>query len=313
MDSPLLETTTAFADLREGVHNEIRKVIVGYDNVVDLLLVAAIAGGHVLLEGPPGVAKTMLANSMAQVLGISFKRIQFTPDTAPFHLIGTAVTVMGESRFVQGPIFTNVLLADEINRTPPRTQAALLEAMQERHVTYEGKTHWLPTPFMVIATQNPFEHEGIYPLPESQLDRFLFKVVIDYLDADEEVRIVRLPHRGVAPDLVGEIQPLLDIAKLDRAQSEIDATAVSDDVARFVVDIARITREHPSVVLGVGPRGIIHLATAARAAARLDGRQRVERRDVVAMAPHVLAHRIVTSGAVTGSEVVAGAVAALDS
>jgi MoxR-like ATPase len=312
MDSPLL-ATTAFADLREGVHSEIRKVIVGYDQVVDLLLVAAIAGGHVLLEGPPGVAKTMLANSMAQVLGISFKRVQFTPDTAPFHLIGTSVTVMGEARFVPGPIFTNVLLADEINRTPPRTQAALLEAMQERHITYEGKTHWLPTPFMVIATQNPFEHEGIYPLPESQLDRFLFKLVIDYLDAEEEVRVVRLPHRGVAPDFVGEIQPLLDIAKLDRAQSEIDATVLSDDVARFVVEIARATREHPSVILGVGPRGIIHLATAARAAARLDGRGRVERHDVTAMAPYVLAHRIVTDPPVTGADVVDGVLAAVRS
>jgi MoxR-like ATPase len=216
---------------------------------------------------------------------------------------------MGEARFVQGPIFTNVLLADEINRTPPRTQAALLEAMQERHVTYEGKTHWRPAPFMVIATQNPFEHEGIFPLPESQLDRFLFKVVVDYLDEEEELRIVRLPHRGVAPDLVGEIRPLLDIAKLDKAQTDIDATVLPDDVARYVVDLARATRAHSGVVLGAGPRAIIHLAIAARASARLAGRSRVERSDVVAMAPHVLAHRIVTDGTTSGADVVAATVA----
>ena len=306
MEQPAV-AATAFHTLRGNVHSEIRKVIVGYDRAVDLLLVAAIAGGHVLLEGPPGVAKTMLANSMAQVLGIGFKRIQFTPDTAPFHLIGSSVTVMGEARFVQGPIFTNVLLADEINRTPPRTQAALLEAMQEHHVTYEGKTHWLPSPFMVIATQNPFEHEGIFPLPESQLDRFLFKVVVDYLDRDQEVAIVRLPHRGVAPDLVGEIQPLFDIARLDKAQQEIDATVLSDDLARAIVDIARATRDHSAVVLGVGPRGIIHLTTAARASARLAGRTEVLLSDILEMSQYVLAHRIVTDGTVTGRDVVTSA------
>jgi MoxR-like ATPase len=304
MDAPVRQTSTSFDELRASVHDEIGKVILGYEDVVDLLLVAATAGAHVLLEGPPGVAKTMLANSMAQVLGISFKRVQFTPDTQPLHVIGSNVTVMGEKRFVQGPIFTNVLLADEINRTPPRTQAALLEAMQERHVTHEGRTHWLPSPFIVIATQNPFEHEGIYPLPESQLDRFLFKVVLDYLPREQEMSILRLPHQGVAPDLVGEIRPLLDISRLDRAQREVDATVVPEDVASFIVAVVRATRTHDGVLLGAGPRGLIHLATASRAQARLSGRDVVLREDVLAMARHVLCHRLILRGGVSAAEVV---------
>ena len=169
-----------------------------------------------LIEGPPGVAKTLMAGAIARVLGVSFKRVQFTPDTTPDEIIGRNVTRGGETTFHPGAAFTNVLLADEINRTPPRTQAALLEAMQERHVTVEGRTHWLPTPFMVIATQNPYEQAGIFPLPESQLDRFLFKIHLDYESAASERAILRLPHRGLAPDVLGDIQPLLDVARLRR-------------------------------------------------------------------------------------------------
>ncbi len=168
---------------------------------------------------------------MAHVLGAKFKRIQFTPDTTPDEITGRNAVKMGEQVFMPGVVFTNVLLADEINRTPPRTQAALLEAMQERTVTVEGKTHQLPDPFLVIATQNPFEHEGIFPLPESQLDRFLFKIILDYADAESEIEMLRLPHTGVTPDMLGEIQSLLGVVGLDRARADLDLTTVPIDVA----------------------------------------------------------------------------------
>ena len=198
-------------DLREATKAEVRKVVVGQDQAVELFLVAALSHGHVLVEGPPGSAKTLLARAMAHVLGSSFKRIQFTPDTTPTHIIGEQILKAGEHVFLPGPIFANVVLADEINRTPPRTQAALLEAMQEHHVTVDGRTHRLPDPFLVIATQNPFEHEGIYSLPESQLDRFLFKIYLEYTDSQSEVEMLTLPHLGIAPDMLGEIRPLLGV------------------------------------------------------------------------------------------------------
>jgi MoxR-like ATPase len=296
-------------ELRAAVRAEVAKAVVGYEEAVDLLLVAAVAGGHVLLEGPPGVAKTLLAGSLAQVLGVQYKRIQFTPDTSPDHIVGTIGKKMGEDVFVPGPVFTNLLLADEINRTPSRTQAALLEAMQERHVTVEGRTHWLPTPFIVIATQNPYEQMGIFPLPESQLDRFLFKIRLDYGDPDEEVRILRQPHRGLSPDLLGEVTPILDVVRLDAAQRELDGTDVPDDTAAFIVAVARGTREHPGVVLGASPRASVHLLNAAKASARLAGRTSVAREDVELVAPAVLAHRLMLSDG-NAAEVVADAIAA---
>jgi len=297
------------AELRIAVRAEVAKAVVGYEEAVDLLLVAAVAGGHVLLEGPPGVAKTLLAGSLAQVLGVQYKRIQFTPDTSPDHIVGTMGKKMGEDVFFPGPVFTNLLLADEINRTPSRTQAALLEAMQERHVTVEGRTHWLPNPFIVIATQNPHEQMGIFPLPESQLDRFLFKIRLDYGDPEEEVRILRQPHRGLSPDLLGEVTPLLDVVRLDAAQRELDGTEVPDDTAAFVVAVARGTRAHPGVVLGASPRAAVHLLNAAKASARLAGRTSVTREDVELVAPAVLAHRLMLSGG-NADEVVADALAA---
>jgi MoxR-like ATPase len=280
-------------ELRADMRSEMAQVVVGYREQLDLMLVAAVAGGHVLLEGPPGVAKTMMAAGLARVLGVHFKRIQFTPDTTPEDLIGTTVKKLGEPQFVPGAVFTNVLLADEINRTPARTQAALLEAMQERQVTVDGRIHWLPSPFTVIATQNPYEHLGIFELPESQLDRFLFKITLGYVSAAEEEQILRLPHAGLRPDLIGEVRPLLDVGRLSSAQQEIDAVSVPDEVVRHCVAIVRATREADGVVLGASPRAAVHLMTAAKAYALIDGRPTPDRRDVTAMAPFVLAHRLI--------------------
>ena len=294
---------SSLADLRERAKAEVAKVVIGQERAVELLLVAALARGHVLLEGPPGSAKTLLGRATAHMLGASFKRIQFTPDTTPIELTGEYVSRGGEQVFVPGILFTNVLLADEINRTPPRTQAALLEAMQERQVTLEGKGHPLPDPYLVIATQNPFEHEGVYVLPESQLDRFLFKIVIDYADAESEYEMLDLPHRGVAPDMLGEVRPLLGVVGLDHARVELDATELPDEVGRYMVAVARRTRDIPGVELGISSRGIMHLAGAAKANARLNGRHTVTVEDVREIAPYVLRHRVICQGGLTPDEV----------
>jgi MoxR-like ATPase len=283
-------------ELREAAKAEIRKVVVGQDVAVDLFLVAALAHGHVLVEGPPGSAKTLLARAMAHVLGSSFKRIQFTPDTTPTHIIGEQMLKAGEQVFLPGPIFANVVLADEINRTPPRTQAALLEAMQERHVTVDGRTHRLPDPFLVIATQNPFEHEGIFSLPESQLDRFLFKIDLDYCDPQSELEMLTLPHLGIAPDMLGEIRPLLGVAGLDRARMEIDSTETPEPVLRYIIGIVRATREQPGVQLGASSRAAIHLLAASKAHARIVGRSVISADDVRVIAPYVLRHRLIVDG-----------------
>jgi MoxR-like ATPase len=280
-------------DLRERAKIEIAKVVIGQERAVELLLVAALARGHVLLEGPPGSAKTLLARATAHMLGATFKRIQFTPDTTPAELTGVNAIRMGEQIFFPGAVFTNVLLADEINRTPPRTQAALLEAMQERQVTVEGKGHKLPDPFLVIATQNPYEHRDVFELPESQLDRFLFKIVLDYADAQSEYEMLDLPHKGVAPDMLGEVRPLLGVVGLDKARDELDQTELPEDVARYMVDIARRTRDLAGVELGVSSRGIMHMASAAKANARLSGREEVTVQDVREVAPYVLRHRLI--------------------
>ena len=296
---PRDEPGSALAEVRRRVAAEVSKVVVGQDEVVDLLLAAAMAGGHVLLEGVPGVAKTLLARAWSAALGLEFRRVQFTPDMLPSDLSGTvalrpdATGGRQDLAFRPGPVFTNVLLADEINRTPPKTQAALLEAMQEAQVSVDGVSHPLPRPFLVVATQNPIEYEGTYPLPEAQLDRFLLKVDVGYPTQADEEAILRLAHRGVAPATLDDVTVAAGPADLAAAQAEVDATAVAEEVAAYIVAVVRRTRELPSVALGASPRAAVHLQAAARASARLGGRAFVTPDDVAAMAPPVLRHRLV--------------------
>jgi MoxR-like ATPase len=282
----------SLGDLRARVTGEVAKVAVGQDDGVEALLVAALVGGHVLLEGVPGVAKTLLANATARALGVAFRRVQFTPDMLPSDLTGTVTLRGGDLVFRPGPIFASVLLADEINRTPPKTQAALLEAMGERQVTVDGVSHPLPEPFLVIGTQNPIEYEGTYPLPEAQLDRFLLKLDVGYPDEADELALVLLPRRGVAPATLEDVQPVTSASELVEARADVDATTVSDEIAAYVVALVRATRGLPSVALGASPRAAVHLLAAARAAARLDGRSFVTPDDVALLARPVLRHRL---------------------
>ena len=277
---------------RDRIVGEVAKVAVGHDATVDRILSALLVGGHVLLEGVPGVAKTLVANAVARAFGLDFRRAQFTPDMLPSDLTGTMTLHGGELVFRPGPVFTSILLADEINRTPPKTQAALLEAMEERQVTIEGEPRPLPDPFIVLATQNPVEYEGTYPLPEAQLDRFLFKLELGYPGEEDERAILALRHRGVRPATLDDVQAVVDVSELRAAQREIDATGVSDEVANYVTAIVRATRTLPSVELGASPRAGVHLLAAAKAAARLDERGYVTPDDVASVAPDVLRHRL---------------------
>jgi len=279
-------------DLRERIGAEVAKVVVGQDDVVDALLRAVAVGGHVLLEGVPGVAKTLLANAFARATGLGFGRVQFTPDMLPSDVTGTMTLRGGKLEFRPGPIFTNLLLADEINRTPPKTQAALLEGMQERQVTVEGTSYELPDPFLVVATQNPIEYEGTYPLPEAQLDRFLVKVDVTYPSEEDERAMLRLGRRGVDATTLADIEVVAEAEQLASLRDLVDATTVSDEVGGYVVAVVRRTRELPSVELGASPRAAVHLLATAKAAARLAGRDFVTPDDVAGVAPDVLRHRL---------------------
>ncbi|HVE46166.1 MAG TPA: AAA family ATPase [Acidimicrobiales bacterium] len=287
--------THELVTLRDQVAAEVGKVVVGQHDVLDVLLAAAAVGGHVLLEGVPGVAKTLLANAMARALGLDFRRVQFTPDMLPSDITGTMTLRARELVFRPGPVFTNLLLADEINRTPPKTQAALLEAMQERQVTVEGEPRPLPEPFLVVATQNPIEYEGTYPLPEAQLDRFLAKVDVGYPAEDDEIALLHLAHRGVDSAALDDIVAVAGAGAkaLLAARDEVDATVVSEEVVAYVAALVRRTRQLPSVSLGASPRAAVHLLAASRAAARLAGRAFVTPDDVIRMAPPVLRHRLI--------------------
>jgi len=278
--------------VRERLHQEVDKVVVGQGIVVDMMLVALAVGGHVLLEGVPGTAKTLTANAVARALGVDFARAQFTPDMLPSDLTGTVTLQGGSLSFRPGPVFTNILLADEINRTPPKTQSALLEAMGEGQVSVDGTTHPLPEPFMVVATQNPIEYEGTYPLPEAQLDRFLIKVLVAYPSPDHELAMLRIVRTGLRSSTLDDVSPITDAAGVARLKTLVDGTVTSEAVLGYVSAIVRKTRELPAVELGASPRAAVHLLAAARAAARISGREFVVPDDVVRVAPAVLRHRL---------------------
>ncbi len=280
-------------DLLERLLVEIRRVVVGQDDVVELMLGATVLGGHVLLQGVPGVAKSLLAGAFARTIDGEFHRVQFTPDMLPSDLTGSMTLRGGELAFRPGPVFTNVLLADEINRTPPKTQSALLEAMQERQVSADGTAHPLPDPFVVIATQNPIEYEGTYPLPEAQLDRFLYEAEVGYPTEDDELAVLGLVREGVASPSLHQVRPVLGREQIVAARAQLSATRVSDEVARYVVAVIRATRTLPSVSLGASPRAAVHLLAAAKIRAQLTGRDFVTPDDVAANAVPVLRHRLV--------------------
>ncbi len=304
---------------RERFQAEVAKVIVGQEQAVELLLVTLLAGGHCLFVGVPGLAKTLLVSTAAQVLGLQSGRVQFTPDLMPADILGTEVLEEDRAsgrrnlRFLPGPVFTNLLLADEINRTPPKTQAALLQAMQERAVTVAGQTRVLQPPFMVMATQNPIEQEGTYPLPEAQLDRFMFSVDVDYPSEDEELEVVRRTTTGE----LAQVQPVVDRDTLLRQRTLVRRLPTSDAVLRYAVRLARATRPNEGgaavarrwIQWGAGPRASQYLALGARVRAALRGHEVPDLEDVRALAPAVLGHRVVLNfeaeaSAVSGGQVI---------
>ncbi|HEY5153191.1 MAG TPA: MoxR family ATPase [Acidimicrobiales bacterium] len=275
---------------------EVAKVVVGQEGTLSGLVAALLVRGHVLLEGVPGTAKTLLVKALAASLDLDTKRVQFTPDLMPSDVIGQVVYEQRDSsfRFREGPVFTNLLLADEINRTPPKTQAALLESMEERQVSIEGVTHRLPDPFIVIATQNPIEYEGTYPLPEAQLDRFLFKLQVTYPSQPQETEMLARHDRGLDPhDIAGAgVRPVASAADLAAGRAAIEALRVEAPVLDYVVSLVRATRESPSVVLGVSPRGATALLHASKAWAWLAGRDYVTPDEVKAVVKPALRHRL---------------------
>ncbi|MEM1658634.1 MAG: MoxR family ATPase [Candidatus Jordarchaeales archaeon] len=292
MESELELDVKSMQSFAKIILEEFKKVIVGKLDIFENLLIALLCNGHVLLEGVPGVAKTFIAKTFAKTLGISFKRIQFTPDLLPSDIIGTYVfnQKSGEFEFRPGPIFANVVLADEINRAPPKTQSALLEAMQERQVTVEGVTHPLPTPFIVIATQNPVEtSEGVYPLPEAQLDRFLFKLTVGYPSEDEEVEILR---RRINVS-INDVNPVASPSLIIKMQQLVKKVYVAPEIMDYIRELVVRTRRHPQILLGGSPRASIVLMEGSMARAALNGRDYVIPDDVKAIAKQTFVHRLI--------------------
>ncbi len=276
---------------------EAAKVVVGQEAVFEQMVIALFARGHILLEGVPGTAKTLAAKTLAHLIGAEFKRVQFTPDLMPSDVVGTQVFDMASGKFFlkRGPVFTNILLADEINRAPAKTQSALLEAMEERQVTIEGDRYALAEPYMVLATQNPIEYEGTYPLPEAQLDRFMFKTVVNYLPPEAETEILRRYHRGFDAHQLAQagLEPVLTPAKIQELRQDINAVTVEDGILSYITAIADATRKSPDLALGGSPRASIALLLGAKTWAAMLGRNFVVPDDVKALVLPVYRHRII--------------------
>ncbi|HLJ53658.1 MAG TPA: MoxR family ATPase [Chthonomonadaceae bacterium] len=282
--------------LAQRITDEMHKTIVGQEELVEMLVVAVLAGGHVLLEGVPGTAKTLSVRTLARIFDVSFARIQFTPDLMPSDILGVSVFDPRSQQFnlKKGPIFAGLLLADEVNRTPPKTQSALLEAMEERRVTIDGISHSLPEPFLVCATQNPIEYEGTYPLPEAQLDRFMLKVTVAYPSADEEQNILNRVQGGFRAqnlDTAG-VNAALTGADVPRFREEIERVRVEPPVVKYIVEVIRATRDHRHLILGASPRAAITLLMTSKSLAAIRGRDFVTPDDVKTMARPVLRHRL---------------------
>ncbi len=283
----------------QQIRDSVKKVIVGQEDVVEGVLLSILSDGHVLLEGAPGLAKTLLVRAFSKATSCEFKRIQFTPDLMPTDITGVNIYQPGDGsfKFQEGPVFTNLLLADEINRAPPKTQAAMLEAMQERQVSAENQIYQLPKPFIVLATQNPIEQEGTYPLPEAQVDRFMFKIIVDYPNEDEEFEIVKRYTAGHdAYDELENISPVVgpeDIINFQRFVRE--KIRISDDIMKYIVRIIKLTRESEEVMIGASPRASLWLAIAGKAHALFDGRDYVNPGDIQRVARGILRHRVIIS------------------
>lgn len=277
------------------VRNEIGKVIVGQHKMVDLLLIGLLCDGHILIEGVPGVAKTLTTKLLAKIIDAGFSRIQFTPDLMPGDVLGTSVfnPKLAEFEFKRGPIFSNIILIDEINRAPAKTQSALFEVMEERQVTIDGRTHLMDFPFLVLATQNPIEQEGTYRLPEAQLDRFLFKIIVDYPTLEEEVNIL-MNQQSVPPNtLINSVQKIISTAQITEYRNIINSVIVEPQLVQFIAKMVNATRNNPSLYLGASPRASLAILRASKASAAIKGRDFVIPEDIIEMAIPIMRHRII--------------------
>lgn len=293
-----MEMRTNVSELNEAVSkikNEIAKVIVGQEKLIELLIAAMLADGHVLIEGVPGVAKTLTAKLLARCIHVPFSRIQFTPDLMPSDVIGTSIfnPQTATFSFRQGPVFSNIVLIDEINRSPAKTQAALFEVMEEKQITYDGITYKMPQPFMVLATQNPVEHEGTYRLPEAQLDRFLFKAEVNYPTPDEEVKILDFAHKGILTHFADAVEPVLSGEEIIHFRQLVSNIHIEDKVLRYIAALVYETRNNKALFLGASPRASVAVLRSAKAIAAINGRDFVNPDDVIYVLHPVLCHRII--------------------
>ena len=288
---------TSLNDAVQAVREQIKKIIVGQDEMVKLILAAILADGHVLIEGVPGVAKTLTAKLVARTLSVGFSRIQFTPDLMPSDVLGTPVFNPKEAtfEFKRGPLFSNIVLIDEINRAPAKTQSALFEVMEERQITVDGRTYQMQAPFMVMATQNPIEQEGTYRLPEAQLDRFLFKIMVPYPNEAEELEILTQFHQLGSTDVMAAIQPVLSGETIVQIRKVVKSIVIEERLLAFIAKLVHLTRNHKSIYLGASPRASLAIMNAAKAIAAMNGRDFVTPDDILEVVPPVLRHRIILS------------------